>query len=235
MSAEIYSRTYPLDGIDIIRRGQGGDGRIVEAYCAVFETPTEVRDAHGHYREIISRSAFDDTLRRGIDRVKCFYNHGAGLDGRPSDRWSVPIGTPIEIRADGRGLRTITRFNSGPDADQILEAIRNEAITGYSFRGAIRESNPSRVPRSIGDSLPTITRTRLGLTEYGPCPSPYYSDAKVLAVRSDVFGDVPENVLVRYESEPETRSANYLEDIPPSGQTRALWWSQSLAGKPLPF
>jgi hypothetical protein len=79
--------------------------------------------------------------------------------GTPSERWSVPIGVPVDIRADGRGLRTVTRFNQGEATDQILDAIRNGAITGYSFRGAIKRSDPAKVPRvRDGQPLPTVTR-----------------------------------------------------------------------------
>jgi hypothetical protein len=41
------------------------------------------------------------------------------------------------------------------------------------------------VPRTrTGDPLPTITRTELGLAEYGPTPTPAYVEAGILAVRS---------------------------------------------------
>lgn len=183
--SHVYRREFTLDGIDILRGGAGGDGRTVEAYATVFDTPAEIKDQHGHYMETIHRAAFDDVLRGGFDKVKVFYNHGMHLNGQPSDRWSVPIGRPVDIRADGRGLRTITRLNEGADGDQILEAIRNQAITGYSFRGPIRKSDPPRIPRAKdGHPLPTVTRMGLGLTEYGPTPAPYYADSKILALRS---------------------------------------------------
>lgn len=183
--SHVFRREWTLDGIDIIRSGSGGDGRTVEAYATVFDSPTEVKDQHGHYMETIDRAAFDEVLRSGIGKVKVFYNHGMDLHGRPSDMWSVPIGVPLDVRADGKGLRTVTRFNEGADGDRILEAIRNQAITGYSFRGPIRQSNPPRIPRAKdGHPLPTVTRTKLGLTEYGPTPTPYYVGASILALRS---------------------------------------------------
>jgi len=195
--AHVFRREWNLDGIDILRGGQGGDGRTVEAYATVFDSPTEVKDQHGHYMETIHRSAFDEVLRGGIERVSCFYNHGMDMTGRPSDRWSVPIGTPLEIKADGKGLRTVTRYNQGADGDQIIEAIKNGAIRGYSFRGPIRQSNPPRMPRArAGMALPTVTRMKLGLTEYGPTAAPYYAEAKVLALRSRLSTMDP-NLLVR--------------------------------------
>lgn len=190
MAAEqiAYARSWALDDIQILRAADGhGDGRTVEAYAAVFDTPTEITDQHGHYNEVIARSAFNRTLGHGIDRVGVFYHHGYTLHGTPSDLGSVPIGSPIDIRADGKGLRTVTRYNRSALADSVIEAIRNGDIKGYSFRGRIFRSNPTRIPKvARGGRLPTVTRTELGLAEYGPTPSPAYQDAGILAMRSQL-------------------------------------------------
>ena len=120
----------------------------------MFDSPTEVKDQHGHYMETIDRAAFNEVLRGGFNKVKVFYNHGMDLHGRPSDLWSVPLGTPIDIRADGKGLRTITRFNEGADGDRVLEAIRNQAITGYSFRGPTASPAPATACPSPKSAAP---------------------------------------------------------------------------------
>jgi len=177
-----FAREWPLD--DIVIRS-GGDGRTVEAYAAVFDAPTEIKDQHGHYMETIDRAAFNEAIAGGIGKVGVFYHHGMTLHGTPSDLGSVPIGSPLEIRPDGRGLRTITRYNKSELADAVLEAIRAGDLRGYSFRGPIRKSNPPRIARARGGQpLPTVVRMSLGLNEYGPTPTPYYADAKILAVRS---------------------------------------------------
>lgn len=176
-----YDRLWTLD--DIVVRS-GGDGRTVEAYAAVFDTPTEITDQHGHYMEVISRSAFNRAISHGIDRIGFFYHHGMTLHGTPSDLGAVPLGSPVDVRADGKGLRTVSRFNKSQLADSVLEAIRSGDIRGYSFRGRIFQSTPDRVPRAPKGAIPTVTRTELGLTEYGPTPTPYYADAGILAVRS---------------------------------------------------
>lgn len=180
-----FERVFPLETIEITR---SGDGRTVEAYAAVFDQPAEVHDRLGHYLEVISRSAFDKTLIERGTKVGVYYNHGMTLHGSPSDLGSVPIGSPLEIVADRRGLRTITRYNRSALADSVLEAIRNGDIRGQSFRGRIYQSTPTdRAPRRRpGEALPTITRTELGLTEYGPTPDPIYVGAEILAVRSAV-------------------------------------------------
>lgn len=185
---DLFARSWALDDIQILRTADGhGDGRTVEAYAAVFDTPTEITDQHGHYNEVIARTAFNRTLAHGIERVKVFYNHALTMHGTPAEgSGSVPIGSPVDIRADSKGLRTVTRFNGGTLADAVLEAIRNGDIQGYSFRGRIIRSNPAKVPRTRSSALTTVTRTELGLFEYGPTPMPAYPDASILAMRSQL-------------------------------------------------
>jgi HK97 family phage prohead protease len=174
-----YERTWALEDITIQR---GGNGRTVEAYAAIWDTPAEVRDQHGHYMEIISRGAFDKTIKeRGDKPIPVYFNHGMTAAGTPSDAYSVPIGRSLEVRAEGRGLWTLSRYNDGPDSDRVLDAIRNGAITAQSFRGKVYKSTKGTIVRG---QLPTITRTELGLAEYGPTASAVYEGAAILALRS---------------------------------------------------
>lgn len=188
----VFTRAFPLEDISVT---SGGDGRVVEAYAAIFDTPAEIRDADGHYLERLAATAFDKTIaERGL-RLPVFYNHARTLHGQSSERGSVPIGTPLEIRADGRGLYTRTRYHRTPLADEVLEAIREGSIRGQSFTGRFIQSNPSRPPRRArGGELPTVTRTEIALVEYGPTPIPAYEGAEILGVRSlvDQLGGLSE-------------------------------------------
>jgi HK97 family phage prohead protease len=138
-----FSRSFPLEDIQI---RSTTDGRTVEAYAAVFNTQTEIRDQQGHYLEQIARSAFTKTLTERARRVLVLYNHGRDLDGGPSGLGAVPIGRPLEIRADGIGLMTVTRYNKSSLADSVFEAIRAGDVDGMSFRGLFVKSTPE-VPR----------------------------------------------------------------------------------------
>ena len=180
-------RSYPLEDIHIVR---SGDGRTVEAYAAVFDSETDIRDPQGTYREVIDRAAFN----RAIDKARpqgsrnywltrCFYNHGMTLHGTPSERFSVPIGVTQDIRVEPRGLLTVTRYSQTPFAEEILENIRNGAITGHSFTGRIVRSDPSLKPGQLYRGQ-TVRRLELGLSEYGPTPIPFYADAEIVGVRA---------------------------------------------------
>ena len=75
------TRVFPLDDIRILSRGEGGDGRTVEAYAAVFMRPTEIWDQDGHYDEQIHPAAFENTLTQRRNSIFCLYNHGKTLGG----------------------------------------------------------------------------------------------------------------------------------------------------------
>lgn len=177
-------RTFTIDDISI---RAGGDGRVVTAYAAIFGAPAEITDQDGHYTETVDPAAFNKTLGDRAGQIGVFYNHGRTLHGTPSERFSMPLGTPEEIRADSRGLLTVTRYNKNPLADEVLESIRNGDITGQSFSGKFITSKRTRA-RSYGD-LDTIHRSEIALREYGPTPMPAYKEARVLGVRTGELVD----------------------------------------------
>lgn len=194
-----FLRFYPLEDIHIVRSADGGgDGRVVEAYAAVFDQEAEIQDHEGHYLETIDRAAFNRVIdhiqrsRSGLSAIKVLYNHGMTIGGTPSDRFSLPIGVPVEIRAEQRGLLTRTRYNATPLGEEVLELVRSESITSQSFTGRIVKSDPPlrrgsrRQP--AGGELPQVKRMELGLREYGPVLWPAYTGAEILGVRMSTPG-----------------------------------------------
>jgi hypothetical protein len=97
------TRNFPLDDIRILSRAEGGDGRTVTAYAAVFNDPTEIWDQDGHYQEQLHDNSFHNTLQQRRNQVFCVYNHAKSLAGTPSDMWSVPVGKPVDMRTDHKG------------------------------------------------------------------------------------------------------------------------------------
>lgn len=215
LAPRAIERTFALDDIAI---RSGGDGRTVVAYAAVFDTPAEIRDRDGHYLETINRSAFDRALTR--KRPQVFYNHGKTLYGTPSERFSMPLGVPEEIKPDQRGLLTVTRYNRNDLADQVLESIRNGDITGQSFSGKTYQSK--KTPAARG-GLPTIHRTELGLAEYGPTPIPAYHDPMMVTVRMEELVDTFRGLTdeERQELLELLGTSRSLESSPPSTEPAA--------------
>ena len=173
-------RSFDLDDV-VVRVDQGG--RTLTAYAAVFGVEQEIRDFEGHYIEKINGAGFDRAISHGIQRFRFIYNHGMTLHGTPSERFSVPIGTPLEVRPDARGLLTVTRIAETELGDEVLEVIRSGGLRGMSFSGPIVRS------REVGKrgALRVVERMELGLREYGPTPFPAYAAAEVVGVRSQAI------------------------------------------------
>lgn len=186
------TRSFPL--LDISIRS-GGDGRTVEAYAAVWDTPTKIHDQEGRYLEQIARTAFDETITvRGDKPWPVLFNHGLTVHGTPSDLDSMPIGASIEApRVDSRGLVTVSRYHNSDRAEQALEAIRSGAVTAQSFSGRFGESSPKRPtggyhPNRAGD-LVLVTRSKVDMDEYGPAVFAAYPSAAIMGVRSLTIPD----------------------------------------------
>lgn len=181
-----YQRVFPLEGIEILSRAKGGDGRTVEAYAAVFGVKTEVHDQHGDYIEENHPTVFNRTISNGAaKRALVLYNHGYDARGKSGGLPTVPLGHPVEIKADKRGLLTVSRYNDSEFTDSVLAAIKNGDIKAQSYEGPIYKSSPMRVPKvARGAQLPLVTRMEMGLRNYGPTPTPYYPQAEITAVRS---------------------------------------------------
>lgn len=180
MSERLISRWVAIDDMEIHRVNR--KAREVTAYATFFGQPAEIRDKYGHYWEEINRAAFNRTLSHGFGRVQVFYNHGYDLSGRPNILGAVPIASPTDIKPDGRGLLTISRYNDGEVADAVLAAWEGGQIRGQSFSGKVYQD------RSVGtrDGLDHIERTELGLREYGPTHSPAYDGDGLVMMRSEL-------------------------------------------------
>lgn len=180
-----FTRSFPLEDIKI---RSGGDGRTVEAYAAVFGQEVPISDQDGRYLERIDPAAFNKTIADKGNRFSVLYNHGMTIFGTPSDSGSMPIGVPLEVQADSRGLRTLTRYNKTPLGEATLEAISSGSLTAQSFAGTFVRSDKMKPSggfraNSAGE-LSLVTRQEINLREYGPTPFPAYSEAAIVGVRS---------------------------------------------------
>lgn len=149
-----------------------GDGRTLEGYAAVFDTPTRIDSWEGTFDEQVARGAFNRTLN--ARRPVLQFDHGH--DARTG---SVPIGAIDDIREDDRGLFVRARLFDNPVVEPIRQAIGGGAIDGMSFRFRV---NDDQWTRRDGDvELRTIREVEL--YELGPVVFPAYESTTV-GVRS---------------------------------------------------
>ena len=180
LPARPAARTYVLEDVHV---RSDGDGRTVESYFATF-TRSEIRDQDGHYYEENARTAFAKTLADKGLNIPVFYNHARTLDGTPAAEFTLPIGVPVEIRADDRGMWNAVRYLDNPVADNVLGGIRGGAIKGMSYSGMYLKSAKTYPQGRSRGALPLITRQEIKLREFGPTPIPAFADAAILGTRN---------------------------------------------------
>ena len=231
----MFTRAFPLEDIRI---RSDGDGRTVEAYAAVFNTPTEIHDRDGHYLEQIGPSGFNKAIKDAAPAgarsgwlTKVMYNHGRDMYGNSAAEYSMPLGVPLEVKADARGLLTVTRYARTALADNVLELIREGAISAQSFQGRfMRSDKPTPrggfTPDSDGQ-LVTVTRQEVSLLEYGPTPFPAYQDAAVVGVRGLTVADLTElsELLATHRAQAEATDTptGAVEDEPTDPGHLSRW------------
>lgn len=172
--------------LDDIHVRQDGDGRTVEAYAAVFGHRSEIRDQDGHYMEELDPASFNRTIQhKGPAGFGVLFNHGRTVDGTPNPYATMPIGVPLEVRADERGVFTATRYLDNPLAEDVLGAIKAGALKAQSFSGRFLRSIRSYPGGSSrAKSTPLITRMEVDMREYGPAVFAAYDGAAILGTRS---------------------------------------------------
>lgn len=169
----------------------GSDGRTLEGYGAVFDSPARINSWAGSFDERIARGAFEQSL--GERTPKLQFDHGH--DKRTG---SVPIGAVEEVREDDHGLYVRARLFENSVVEPIRQAIEAGAIDGMSFRFEVedeewRDSEGVQITRDEeldelmwhpGDRGPlqrTIKRAKV--FELGPVVFPAY-DSTSVGVRS---------------------------------------------------
>jgi phage head maturation protease len=230
--AELF-RSYPLEDAHVVTRAEGdGSGRLVEAYCAVFDEPAEIHDHQGHYAEELDRTAFNKRIadversRTGYGLVKCIYNHAMTLHGTPAERFSVAPAVCRHISAESRGVLTRSYYLDTPLGNEVLEMWREGAITAQSFTGAIIRSSPElrrgEQYRPRDGQLPRVRRLELGLKEYGATLFPAYTGAELVGVRMSPLGTWQAADGDEPEEEALLPDGEAAADEPPPAEGQAL-------------
>jgi len=221
VTALATERAICLRAVEFRATNDAGDGRTLEGYAAVFDTPTRIQSWEGEFDEEIARGAFRKTLRNRTPVLQ--FDHG-----RDMRTGTVPIGAVEELAEDDKGLFVRARLFDNPVVEPIRQAIEGQAIDGMSFRfqvareqwfdrdgKKVKDDELARLLWEPGDRGP-LKRSILEvdpLYEIGPVVFPAY-DATSVGVRSLLaqFSADDRRALVR-ELAAELRLAADLTDI----------------------
>jgi len=162
--------------VEFRAESSSGDGRTLEGYAAVFDTPTRIDSWEGQFDEQIARGAFNRTLSARKPVLQFDHGHDARTG-------SVPIGAIEDIREDARGLFVRAQLFDNAVVEPIRQAIAGGAIDGMSFR--FRVNDDQWVKRKNEVDLRTIREVEL--FELGPVVFPAYQ-ATTVGVRSLLAG-----------------------------------------------
>ena len=157
-----------------LRSDGAGDGRTLDGYGAVFDTPTRIDSWEGIFDEVIQRGAFAKTLQERTPIIQFDHGHHPMIG-------SLPIAAVQRLEEDAHGLHVVARMHEAPLFEPVREAIASGAISGMSFRFEV--INDVWTEQKNGVQLRTITEVKL--FEVGPVMYPAY-DSTSVGVRSQI-------------------------------------------------
>lgn len=136
--------------------------RLIEGYASVFNVVDLVGD-------VVMPGAFAKTITERQPRklIKCFYDH------------SIPIGMPVELREDSRGLFTVNRISNVPEGDKVLQFVADGVCAHMSF--AYDVIGREIVQREGAEPIRRLTE--LKLYEEGPVHWPANEQAELLGMK----------------------------------------------------
>src|SRR5829696_8802539 len=148
--------------------------RAYDAELEVREDQRQIVDVAVPYGVQIRVGRYLETFRPGA-----FTDHGpAPLTAtHPRDAGTLPIGVSVELRDEPDGLHGIWRVSRTLLGDEVLELVRDGAVTGLSigFVPVTDRWSPDRSP---------VERVRAALDHVAVVRTPAYPDARIAALRA---------------------------------------------------
>lgn len=193
-------------GFELEQRASS-DGRLLEGYAAVYNSPARIRDLQGDFDEVILPGAFTRSLGQRVPVMQ--WEHGK--DPRVG---AVPIAEIQEINPEDRhGLYVRARLFDNPIVEPIRQAIAARAVRGMSFRFEVPKEPKGDTWTHRSGKVDLREIRDADTHELGPVVFPAY-DTTSVTVRSLLAQLDPDEhrALIR-ELAAELRLAVDLEDL----------------------
>lgn len=185
MTAAMLTRSVPFT---LTRDDASGtsDGRTLDGYAAVWDTPTLIDSWEGCFYESIRQGAFKKTLRETVPVMQFDHGHHPLIG-------SIPIGVYSELSEDDKGLHVIGRLSDNWLIEPVRSAIADGSVDGMSFRfmvvrdiwtdNAGKQISPADLDMLLwqpGDRGPLNRElVELKMPECGPVVFPAYAETSV--------------------------------------------------------
>jgi HK97 family phage prohead protease len=142
----------------------GQDFYLVEGYASMTEKPYEMWDFFGPYDEVVSKSAFDETL--AADPMVIFrFNHGGTAMANTRNK-------RLELWADSLGLGDRAWINpQRDDVKLLIHAIEDKDVDEQSFMFMITEGSWNEEFTSFRIDKVDLDRGDVGPVTYGANPN----------------------------------------------------------------
>jgi HK97 family phage prohead protease len=147
------------------------DGRTITGLAAPYGTPVEIHEGGRSYIESLQRGAFaDDTTDPAA--IPLMARH-------PTSNDVLPIGVTVTLRDEATGLHGDWRVSKTGFGDEVLELVRDGAISGLSI-GFIPDTDTDR----WSPDRRTVQRVRAHLDHVAIVRTPAYPTARIIGVRN---------------------------------------------------
>lgn len=156
MSDQIMTRSY-LAELEV------REGRTIAGVAVPYDTPTVI----GSFREVFRRGAFKDS-----DPAK---THLTAM--HPINAEQLPIGRALELHDEPTGLRGLWLVSKTQIGDEVLELVRDGAVSGLSI-GFIDVDSRWTEDRSSVERLSAL------LDHVAIVRVPAYDSARITALRA---------------------------------------------------
>jgi uncharacterized protein len=198
----IHTHTFSAS-LSVRDEDQGGDGRTLVGLAVPYDEELEVSDFWDEYTEVFRKGAFAKTITDRAQPVPLLVAH---------EHRTLPIGAATTLAETDAGLEAQFHLSATARADEVLELVRDRAISGLSIGfQPVQQRVTKGSARDPAAHRDLVERTEVNLREVSICNFPAFAGAGVTGVRTDRGSHPSLGALALERARLETARANALD------------------------